>query len=95
MVSKIKQERCDCQNKEKENHEMNVLKKKYYTLKIEHHKLVDEKMKYKIKIEEQNNKIKEKDDKIKELQQQNPEYIELSGDEEDKKIIFKTISTHS
>ena len=79
MTSKIKTESCDSKKKGTENYQkLKDLSKKYNILKIEHHELVDEKIRCKRKIQEQ-------DEKIKTLQHQlkYPEYIEPIDVEED------------
>ena len=81
MVSKLKQEQSDGQNKKTGNYEkLKELDKKYGALKKQHHDLVDEKTRLLVRIQEKDKKIKEQDVRIKELQQQlkYPEYVELS-----------------
>ena len=83
-VIQIKKERFDCKSQVNENSQnMKEWEKKYSTLMIEHHKLIDEKLNCSVKIHEQEEKIKKQEVTIQELQNQRnyPDYIELSEDE--------------
>ena len=79
MVSKIKQERCDCQNKEKEiNQKMSEVEEKYNAQKIQLKKKDREITAHIVENKKLLNKISKLQTKTK-----YPEYIEVSDVEED------------
>ena len=79
MVTKIKQERCDCQNKEKViNQKMSELENKYNAKKIQLKKKDKEITAHIVENKKLLNKISKLQTKTK-----YPEYIEVSDVEED------------